>query len=197
MNISPYRPSDLSGLYHVCLATGDSGEDATGLYLDPNLLGHLYVGPYAALEPDFAFVLRDGDEVVGYVLGVLDTAAFETRCETHWWPPLRRMYPETAERPPREQSLVRKLHRSERTPAALLEPFPSHLHIDLLPVAQGSGWGRRMIETLLAALARAGSGGVHLGVGGSNRRAIGFYRHLGFQDLSGNEKGLLMGRSLP
>src|SRR5262245_63083228 len=39
--IRPYRPSDLDALYRICLLTGDDGQDATSLYNDPRLLGHL------------------------------------------------------------------------------------------------------------------------------------------------------------
>ena len=53
--IRPYHPSDLCALYRVCLLTGDSGQDASQLYRDPELLGHIYVAPYAVFEPDLCF----------------------------------------------------------------------------------------------------------------------------------------------
>lgn len=46
------------------------------------------------------------------------------------------------------------------------------------------GWGRRLIETELDALRRAGVKGVQLGVSPTNPRASGFYEHLGFVDIS-------------
>lgn len=194
VNVDRYRPRDLAGAYRVCLATGDGGSDATHLHADPNLLGHVYVGPYLALEPDHAFVLRDGDDVVGYTLGVGDTASFEAACEAHWWPPLRAMYPLDASRPERDAALVKQIHAPARTSQDLLERHPSHLHIDLLPVAQGKGRGRAMLEAVLRSLADAGSPGVHLGVGASNARAIGFYEHMGFERLHARPGSLLMGR---
>ena len=65
--IRPYHPEDLDALYDICLKTGDTGEDATHLYDDPKLLGHLYAAPYAVLEPDLTFVLEDGAGVCGYI----------------------------------------------------------------------------------------------------------------------------------
>lgn len=189
------RPEDLPGAYRVCLATGDAGEDATALHDDPNLLGHLYVGPYLCLEPDHAFVLRDGAGVTGYALGARDTGAFEARCERHWWPPLRAMYPTRAGRRERDARLVRHLHDPERTPDTWLSSYPSHLHIDLLPPAQGRGHGRTMIERVLDSLFDAGSHGVHLGVALANARAIGFYEHLGFAALDTEGDTLIMARS--
>ncbi|MDZ7799678.1 MAG: N-acetyltransferase [Trueperaceae bacterium] len=197
MQVDRCRPGDLAGAYRVCLATGDAGRDATHLHADPNLLGHLYVGPYLALEPGHAFVLRDGDEVAGYALGALDTAAFEARCEARWWPPLRAMYSRDVARPKVDAALVDALHDPARTPPPRLVSWPSHLHVDLLPHAQGHGHGRAMIEALLHALSASGSTGVHLGVAPKNERAIGFYRHLGFLPVAEEADARIMARTLP
>ncbi|WP_216317636.1 GNAT family N-acetyltransferase [Deinococcus aestuarii] len=186
--LRPASPADRAALYRICLETADSGADATHLYRDPRLVGHIYAGPYLAFEPAFALVLEDGDGVGGYVLGALDTAAFEARLEREWWPALRERYPDPADVPlgarTPDERLAYLLHRPQRADPAVLAEYPSHLHIDLLPRAQGGGHGRRMLERLFAALRGAGSPGVHLGVGGSNTRAQGFYRHVGFQELA-------------
>jgi ribosomal protein S18 acetylase RimI-like enzyme len=80
------------------------------------------------------------------------------------------------------------------------EQFPSHLHIDLLPRAQGKGYGRKMIEQLLTALKERGSPGVHLGVSGRNRTACLFYQHLGFAELTrggaGDSEVIYLGKTL-
>ena len=91
MLIRPATSADGPVLYDVCVRTGADGEDATGAYRDTRLLGHIYVGPYLALEPDLAFVLDDGAPA-GYVLGARDTRDFDRRCEHEWWPPLRKRY---------------------------------------------------------------------------------------------------------
>ena len=78
----------------------------------------------------------------------------------------------------------------------LVGDFPSHLHIDLLPVAQGRGNGRRLLERLLAVLRADGSPGVHLGVSRRNVRAIGFYRALGFEELVDDDRHVVFGRRL-
>ena len=197
VKVDHYQPQDFAGAYRICLATGASGDDATELYADPNLLGHVYVGPYLAFEPAHAFVLRDTANVVGYSLGARDTAEFEATCAARWWPPLRAMYPQDRERPDRDARMVGKIHEPDRTSEDLLEEYPSHLHIDLLPVAQGHGHGRAMLEAVVASLFDAGSPGVHLGVGAKNERAIGFYRHLGFEQLQAVPGALIMGRRAP
>ena len=70
------------------------------------------------------------------------------------------------------------------------ERYPSHLHIDLLPEAQGQGFGRRLIERLIGQLDERGSSGVHLGVSKANHRAIAFYRHVGFVEWDGPDDGI-------
>lgn len=207
--IRRYHPQDREALYRICLATGDSGEDATGLYADPDLLGHVYVGPYLALEPSLAFVLTDDQGPAGYVLGALDTADFEARAEREWWPALRRRYPAPDDWPAPDdrpgpddpaatpdERLVHLIHHPRQTPPERLTDYPSHLHIDLLPRAQGGGNGRRLMDTLLRALAARGSVGVHLGVGLRNERAIGFYRRLGFTILESRPDALILGLAL-
>lgn len=152
---------------------------------DPRLLGDIYAAPYAHLEPDLAFVLDDGDgRAVGYVLGAVDTVAFESRCEAEWWPALRVRHPVRPGGTRLDDLLIHLLHHRGSHAAEVVETHPSHLHIDLLPEAQGAGWGRRMMGTLFDALHAAGSAGVHWGVSRANEPALGFYRHLGAAELS-------------
>lgn len=183
----------------MCLRTGASGEDATGLYTDPDLLAEVYVGPYVVLEPALATVLDDGTGAAeGYVLGALDTREFEARCESEWWPALRERYPlGSATAGSADDRVVQLIHDPPVAPDHVVRDHPSHLHVDLLPRWQGGGWGRKLLERLFDQLAAAGSTGVHLGVGSGNERAIGFYRRLGFTTLEDGIPGVLfLGRRL-
>ncbi|WP_136517476.1 GNAT family N-acetyltransferase [Cellulomonas telluris] len=179
--LRPYHPSDQPGLYRVCLRTGDAGGDATHLYRDPDLLGHLYAGPYPLADPGLTFVVTDEQGVGGYVVATADTAGFDAWTEAHWWPGLRERYPERPD--PRDGTedhvLVGQIHRRE--PADPPPGFPAHLHIDLLPHLQGQGWGRRLVGTLADALRERGVPGLHLGVAARNTGAIAFYERLGMR----------------
>ncbi|MEJ2356514.1 MAG: GNAT family N-acetyltransferase [Deinococcales bacterium] len=205
--IRAYERNDLPALYRICLRTGDDGGDASRLYDDPELLGHVYVGPYAVLEPEHALVLTDPDgRACGYAVAALDTVAFHARVRERWLPPLRQRYPDPAGDPrlwTADERQAHLLHHPDdaypRTLPPAFEPYPSHLHIDLLPLAQGQGLGRSLIERLLALLAADGSPGAHLGVSARNERALGFYRHLGFMRLSETTGGtaVWMAKRLP
>lgn len=197
IHIRSYGADDLASLYEICLRTGAAGEDASALVEQAELLGALFAAPYGVLEPEHAFVLDDGTgRAMGYVLGAIDTAAFEARCETTWWPALRERFPIRPDGTSLDDLLVHLIHHRSTPEPAVLERHPSHLHIDLLPEAQGTGWGRRMLDALYAALAADGSPGVHWGVSTSNERAIAFYRHLGAVELASDGAIITFGHRL-
>ena len=143
---------DLPGAYRVCLLTGDAGRDGRALYQDPDLLGHVYVGPYIVGQPGVGLVPVDEQGVAGYVLAALDTRAFEAWAEAEWWPALRDPIPAArrgdAGRPswcasstPRRVPPTRWWRRSRRTSTSTW-----------CERARGQGLGRSLVETLLADL---------------------------------------------
>ena len=191
-SIRPYRDSDLDDLYRICLQTGDAGEDATSMFDDPQILGHVFAAPYALFEPSLAFVAEDEAGVGGYIVGALDSKAFEERLEADWWPALRDRYPAPPSGLPREQwtpdqRTVGFIHVPPTAPDELAGDYPSHLHINLVPRLQGQGLGRRLMDTLICALREQGSAGVFFFVWPANQRAVGFYRHLGFTMISAED----------
>ena len=186
--IRPARPDDQPAAYHVCLRTGDHGADGEPFYRDdPDALGRIYVGPYLAFEPELALVLEDDQGVCGYALGALDSRSFYQRYEAEWRPKLVARFP-APQGDPAGWTRVQQAHHTYHHPDSFCpdpyDAYPSHLHIDLLPRAQGRGYGRRMLEQNLDTLRGRGSPGAHLGVSPRNRRAIGFYQRLGFQELT-------------
>jgi ribosomal protein S18 acetylase RimI-like enzyme len=185
--IRGYQRADLEELYRICLLTADNGDDATTLFRDPKLPGHVWLGPYLAFESSLAFVAEDAGGVAGYVVAALDSPAFEDRLEREWWPPLRARYPDPAHDSAEVVSAIERitlndLHRPGGA-GELADCFPSHLHIDLLPRIQGRGIGRQLMAAAMSHLRERGSRGLHLMAGRDNERAAGFYRHLGFREL--------------
>lgn len=178
--IRPYHPSDLYMLYRICLLTGDAGNDASAMYRDPELLGHMFAAPYAIYEPELTFVLTRNGAPVGYCLGARDSAAFAARCQHDWFPALRARYPlPAADDTSPDARRIRDLHEGNDAEPEL-SAYPAHLHIDILPEGQGQGWGRKLIETLTGRMRELGVSAVHLGVAPTNHRAIAFYEAVGF-----------------
>ncbi len=179
--------ADLDQLYEICLLTGASGEDASSLVTDRRLFGHVFAAQYGLLEPEHAFVIEGADgAAAGYVLGALDTDSFEQRCDQEYTPALQAQYPTGSGETDTDRMLIGLINGPPHKSSSITRAYPSHLHIDLLPSVQGAGNGRRMMETCMDALRRDGSPGLHLGVSAQNDRALGFYAHLGFEELHVN-----------
>lgn len=181
-------PADQDALFEICLKTAEAGEDATALYGDPRLPGYIWAAAYGELEPDFAFVLATPQRVTGYVLAAPDTSAFAQRLETEWWPRVRQDVAGYVPTHPSDEAALAYIANPQHHAAWLQTDYPAHMHINLLPETQSSGWGRRLIDTELAALKAHGVAGVHLGLSPKNERAKGFYEHLGFENISRDGK---------
>jgi len=191
---------DVDPAYEVCLRTGDDGQDAAHLFDDPRVLGHIFVGPYLKLEPELAFVLEDDHGVCGYALGALDSRRFYDTYLTQWLPEIRRQYPEPGGDPARwtrTQKVVYEYHHPDIVYPEPYDDYPSHLHIDILPRAQGRGLGNEMMQILLTALTARRSPGVHLAMAAANVRAEHFYKKLGFHELLRVKDVLYLGKKLP
>jgi ribosomal protein S18 acetylase RimI-like enzyme len=181
-------PEDLPAAYYVCLKTGDHGGDGEPFYRDdPDALGRIYVGPYLKYGPELSLVLEDAEGVCGYALGAFDSRAFYERYESDWRKELCARFP-APQGDPADWSRVQHAHYVYHHPDYFCpepyESYPSHLHIDLLPRAQGRGYGRRMLQQVMDRLRQRGSPGAHLGVSTRNTRALGFYERLGFRELT-------------
>ncbi|MGH8966570.1 MAG: GNAT family N-acetyltransferase [Actinomycetes bacterium] len=186
--IRPYRSADRDDVARICLLTGASGVDATGIYSDDTLVPDVSALPYLEYAPDLAFVVDDGERVVGYVIGVADTAAFIEWSQQAWVPGFAARHPapgaSTGHTPSvSEELLVWLGQHPEVTRIPELDDYPAHLHINLLPDVQGRGLGRRLIDTFRSALAARGVPALWLGVDAANVSALAFYSRLGFHEL--------------
>jgi GNAT superfamily N-acetyltransferase len=191
-----FEPADLEACYAISLATGLEGGDASHLYRDPKMMGHIYLAPYALLEPSLALAVEDSEGVAGFAVGTAHTAAWEARLERDWWPLLRREYADSAAVPPDERTPDQRrafmIHHPEKTPAAVTDRFPAHLHLNLLPRVQRRGVGSALLRTWLG---RLGARDLHVGVNRANIGGARFWRTHDFQELTVTRRTLWMGRA--
>ena len=193
--IRSYQSTDLSALYQICLQTGDNGNDATEL-IDKDLLGHIFAAPYAISEPQHTHLLTFDDQVCGYILGTANTQEFVDFCEKSWWPALRLQYAVPDPEDNSVESIMKAIiHKGLKCPA-FVDQYPAHLHIDLLPIAQGKNLGSKLINHFCECLAAEGTTGVHLGVSKANLRAVSFYLKYGFEVIDESESELIYAKSL-
>ena len=181
--IRPYTSADRDDVYAICVRTGASGGDATGLYSNDDLLPDIFAGPYLAYQPDLALVVDTGDHVAGYLLAVADSPAFVAWYEAEWMPWFCAKHPLDAAPAPRERETIGFGLDVRGAVVPEVAQYPAHLHIDLLPELQGRGFGRALIRTLLAALRERGIPGVYLTMSPANHGARAFYDRLGFREL--------------
>lgn len=198
LHLRRFRAGDEAALADICLRTADAGADATGVFADDDIWAAVFVLPYALRHPDLAFVVADADDrPVGYVVGTDDTRAFEDWFARDWWPRAGSRWPRPAADDTSRQAGTLRYAAGRRAGA---EPYgdrhPAHLHIDLLPEAQGRGWGRRLIERLSDELRGRGVTGLHLVASADNTAALAFYDRIGFERLPSRDGAQAFGRDL-
>lgn len=201
---------DVPYLYEICLKTGFTGTNAQELFNDPYMIGQYYAANYLFFQPDSCFVVYCDDDTTentqelllkrpqGYILGCTDTMRFNDWMETEWLPPLRNCYslPYVGKTEFENQIALLFHKKLDFGSQSWASDYPAHLHIDILPSLQGKGCGRILIEAFLESLREKKVSGVHLGVGGKNEKAVGFYRAVGFSVLEEAEWGFVMGYKL-
>lgn len=192
LSVRSATPADHAAIAGICLLTGDRGADATGHYGDDQALADVYATPYLYGPGTFALVWDEGGGPVGYVLGTDDTLAFQRWFVQQWWPSRPVREPQTEA----DRWLLPSAADPERMLIEALDDFPAHLHIDLLPAAQGQGAGRALIEAAAALLRRRGAAGVHLVAPKANAGAQAFYPRVGFAPIAEDHSGVTFARAL-
>jgi len=196
-SIRSYKSADTSAVYEICLKTGNSGQDATHLFSDPLVLGHIYVGPYMEFEPQSVFILEDDQGLCGYIMGVLDSQTYYQWMHSEWLPKIRVNYKkptgnlDTWDETEKITDLL--FHPVSQR---LLPDYPAHLHIDLLSRAQGKGQGKLMMDRFIDYLRYNKIPGLHLDLSSSNDRAFNFYRKYGMEELDRDKESIIMGYHL-
>ncbi len=192
--IRNYCNKDLKKLYEICIKTGDAGQDASRLYRNHKLLGHVYVGPYIKLEPSSAFILDYESELCGYIIGTLDSKLFYKKVESEWLPCLKQKY-KIPKKKLKYYNLDDKIIHSFHFPGKIIDypDYPAHLHIDILPRAQKKGIGLKMMNHFIKYLGKQNVKGLHLGVDIKNDSAIRFYKKYGLITLEEKIDSLVLG----
>ncbi len=195
--IRGYRAGDRAAVGEICVRTADDGADSSALYPDPDLMPVTFAWPYLEHDPELGFVLDDGTgRVLGYVLGYADTPAFADWFAREWLPGVAGRFPAPPDPPrTRTERMLHLLHHPERMVVPQVADYPAHLHIDLLPEAQGRGHGRALMTAFLAALAGAGVPAVHLVMSRTNTGARAFYDRLGFTEIAVPDEAAYLVRS--
>jgi len=201
INIRQAESGDKDALYRISLETGHLGGNASHLYADPQMMGHIYSAPYLTFEPDLAFVVTQDENIVGFCVGTSDTKNFSAKLESDWWPSLRDKYPKPKEDMrltwSADERRYQMIHVPEIVPAQITKVYPAHVHLNLLPVVQGQQLGGQLLKRWTRKAVQSGATAVHIGANAKNERALHFWRNQGFKDIVlPNSRTVWMGRRL-
>lgn len=170
MRVVPYTSEHADELREICVAQASERARTSETHRVFTLL--MYCDAY--LERGVAYMLVDDEgRARGYVLAAEDARTWREEFE-----PYRRQI--VALGPEYEGRVADELDFYE----SVADEYPAHLHIDIAESCTGRGGGRMLMEALLARLRADGVRGVVFGVSAANERAVGFYRHMGFELLS-------------
>lgn len=190
IEIRPYTPGDRTGVRHVCYQTGYMGKPASWMWRDIDSFSDLFSSYYTDHEPESALVATKDGEIVGYLLGCLDTRTVGNPAAIIGHHILHRgicFRPGTAGFIWRSAGDVMvDLARRRLPPAAVVDPrWPAHLHINLLPVARGKGVGGTLMRQWLDCLRERGIAGCHLETLAENTSGVAFFEAMGFRREGG------------
>lgn len=76
--IRPYKIEDRSAIRRICCDTGFLGNPVEPIFNDREIFADLFTGPYLNHESDWAWVVENGEGVVGYLLGSVSPAFHRT-----------------------------------------------------------------------------------------------------------------------
>jgi GNAT superfamily N-acetyltransferase len=76
------------------------------------------------------------------------------------------------------------IHHPRRTPPAVVQKYPAHLHMNLLPRLRAQGVGSNLFDDWLAIAVGCDAKAIHVGVNHANVGAIRFWRKLDFAELT-------------
>jgi ribosomal protein S18 acetylase RimI-like enzyme len=185
--VRPYLLADRSALLRIAGDTGFFGEPIEAIIEDRTVFLDAFYAYYIDLEPDHAWVACVNGEVIGFLVGCVDTRHQPCR-----W--LRSILPGLLSK------LLRGRYRlGRRTFGYLfsslenlllsgslrtnLKSFPAHLHINLDTAWRHHGLGGHLMEAYLGQLRCLGVRGVHLHTTSLNEAACRLYEKIGFRML--------------
>jgi hypothetical protein len=188
IQLRKYRASDREKVRSICFETGLMGSPVESIYGDRESFADMFSGYYTDAEPESAWVAfrsDDEDDVVGYLLGCVDSRRA--------WDPAKigakhAFLRGLLFRPSTAKFYLRLLGDVIRDggvhrPHVDFDAYPAHFHINLLPGARG-GVGLRMHFAFIEYLRERGVVGIHAEAMAQNERTLKIGKKLGYEVLT-------------
>ncbi len=182
VEIRKYEEKDLESVRFACLNSEGDPPDKEMC----EFVLHIFCDYYIENEPQNCFVLSSDGKAVGYVICAENFGKFYEIYKNKYVPQIMHM----------DEGMVKWANEAYLLQEKLQKDYPAHLHIDILPEFQRSGWGGKLIKTLCDHLKAKGVKGVMLTTGEGNETANNFYKKRGFTHLTTEDTDVAYGISL-
>lgn len=184
----PQSDAEWKAVRDLCCKTGKSGSP-----VEPErwpFFSEFWIGPYERLRPDWTYIAKLGERVLGYLTGCPDTESFQReralRIVPSWLLQLAlRIQSPTVD----TRRFLRRTFRLEKAPEdrfsrrlrdELNGAYPAHLHVNVEKDCRSFGIGAELLRAYKKDLALHGIPGVHLFCGPGPLK---FYLRNGFNEL--------------
>jgi ribosomal protein S18 acetylase RimI-like enzyme len=186
--VRPYRSGDRQAVFRIAADTAFFGEPVEAFLEDRNLFCDFFYAYYTDLEPEHGWVACAGEEVVGFLMGSIDT-----RARPHRW--LGKIFPRVFRRlilggyqlgRSTFRYGLRQVQgelRGEHLEVDVAS-YPAHLHLNMAVGWRGQGFGRQLLDAHLGQMRALSIPGVHLSTTSANTAACRLYERTGFRLLS-------------
>ncbi len=155
MKIRQYQVKDYKDVQSICIG---GSQDFNGY----DILLNMYCNYYIEQEPENVFVLSDeNDKAVGYIFCAIEWGKYKNAYDEKYLPQLIQLS---------EKHYKEKIDEYEFLKDIVLE-YPAHLHIDIEEGYRSSGYGSKLVMTLIEKLKSNGVKGLMLCVGVGNTNA--------------------------
>ncbi|MBU5670551.1 GNAT family N-acetyltransferase [Paenibacillus brevis] len=147
---------------------------------DHELLALRWIRQFLVTEPQNGYVLEHPDtgKVVGYIVCVTDTMVYEHEFEMTYFPQIMDRFNELEVQGFEYLEENRRLlsFTGVQDTGIDLASYPAHLHINILPAYQRSGYGGMLLSAYEENLRKRRVQGYHLGTAAGNTQGISFYK---------------------
>ena len=183
--IRAYRDSDKESVRKICSDTADLGKPVENFFYDREIFADMVISYYTDFEPGSLWVAQDGQRVVGYLSGCLDTARYIRIL-------LLKIIPKVLFRAIKSGALwhkdtvclVKSAFKSIRLGGLnrkdISTLYPAHLHINLEDDYRHKGFGKVLVEKFIDQARLARKSGVHASTSFDNQPARNFFERMGF-----------------
>lgn len=184
MKIRKYMSKDFDSFRKICIDT--ASENSRNTEKKRKILTLTYCEYYAEQEGDVCFALADEiDNAVGYILCAADNRKYVKGFRKYACKIAKLSF-----------SSALGAYFGAKIYIPFYKQYPAHLHIDILPGYQHSGYGTQLMNSLKDELKSRNIKGVMLSVSANNKNAVSFYKKNGFETVKAVPGAYFMGCKL-